>query len=50
MLCYVPFVFRFKLSEIGSDEMLQMFLSKGKVLDMLGAIGFRGNPSKVGWK
>ena len=40
-------LFRFQLSEIDSDEMLQMFMNKDEVLDMLEAISFRGNPTKA---
>ena len=38
---------RSQLSEIDSDEMLQMFMNKDEVLDMLEAISFRGNPAKA---
>ena len=39
-------LFRFQLYEIDSDEMLQMFMNKDEVSDMLQAISFRGNPTK----
>ena len=40
-------LFRFQLSEIDSDEMLQMFMNKDEVLDLLEAISFSGNIAKT---
>ena len=47
MIVMILLLFRFQLSEIDSDEMLQMFMSRDEVLDMLEAISFRGNPVKA---
>ena len=40
-------LFRVQLSEIDSDQMLQMFMNKDEVLDMLETISFRGKPAKA---
>ena len=43
----VLLLYCFQLFEIDSDEMLQMFMNRNEVLDVLEAISFRGTPIKA---